>query len=73
MTYLDPLDYGEVKKAEQILAQTNVLESINVDEEAMQFYIDYSIDELWNIMSLGSNKGTRLMRARRDLNPRPDA
>ena len=69
----DPLDYGEVKKAEQILAQTNVLESINVDEEAMQFYIDYSIDELWNIMSLGSNKGTRLMRARRDLNPRPDA
>jgi hypothetical protein len=24
-----------------------VLESINVDEEAMQFYIDYSIDELW--------------------------
>jgi N12 class adenine-specific DNA methylase len=24
-----------------------VLESLNVDEEAMQFYIDYSIDELW--------------------------
>jgi N12 class adenine-specific DNA methylase len=24
-----------------------VLESTNVDEEAMQFYIDYSIDELW--------------------------
>jgi hypothetical protein len=42
-----PLDYGEIKTAEQILAQTNVLESINVDEEAMQFYIDYSIDELW--------------------------
>ncbi|MFL6425503.1 MAG: hypothetical protein ACJ71R_18195 [Nitrososphaeraceae archaeon] len=34
----DPLDYGEIKTAEQILAQTNVLESINVDEEAMQFY-----------------------------------
>jgi superfamily II DNA or RNA helicase len=43
----NPLDYGEIKTAEQILAQTNVLESINVDEEAMQFYIDYSIDELW--------------------------
>jgi Type III restriction enzyme, res subunit/Phage-integrase repeat unit len=43
----DPLDYGKIKTAEQILAQTNVLESINVDEEAMQFYIDYSIDELW--------------------------
>ena len=43
----DPLDYGEIKTAKQILAQTTVLESINVDEEAMQFYIDYSIDELW--------------------------
>jgi hypothetical protein len=42
----DPLDYGETKTAEQILAQANVLESINVDEEAMQFYLDYSIDEL---------------------------
>ena len=44
---IDPLDYGEIKTAEQILAQTNVLESINIDEEAMQFYVDYSIDELW--------------------------
>jgi SNF2-related domain/Phage-integrase repeat unit len=43
----DPLDYGKIKTAKQILAQTNVLESINVDEEAMQFYLDYSIDELW--------------------------
>jgi hypothetical protein len=44
---IDPLDYGEIKTAEQVLAQTNVLESINVDKEAMQFYVDYSIDELW--------------------------
>jgi hypothetical protein len=43
----DPLDYGQIKTAEQILDSTNVLESINVDEEAMQFYLDYSIDELW--------------------------
>jgi len=43
----DPLDYGQIKTAEQILASANVLESINVDEEAMQFYLDYSIDELW--------------------------
>jgi hypothetical protein len=43
----DPLDYGQIKTAEQILANTNFLESINVDEEAMQFYLDYSIDELW--------------------------
>src|SRR5918995_5409735 len=43
----DPLDYGQIKTAEQILANTDILESINVDEEAMQFYLDYSINELW--------------------------
>jgi superfamily II DNA or RNA helicase len=43
----DPLDYGQIKTAEQILANTNFLESTNVDEEAMQFYLDYSTDELW--------------------------
>ena len=37
----DPLDYGEIKTAEQILAQTSVLESINVDEEAMQSAFSY--------------------------------
>jgi superfamily II DNA or RNA helicase len=44
---IEPLDYGEIKSAEQILANTNVLESISVDEEAIRFYIDYSVDELW--------------------------
>lgn len=43
----DPLDYEEVQTVEQILSHTNILESINVDEEAMRFYLDYSIDELW--------------------------
>jgi hypothetical protein len=43
----DPLDYKNDLSVEQILSQTDVLESINVDEEAMQFYIDYSVDELW--------------------------
>jgi N12 class adenine-specific DNA methylase len=43
----DPLDYGEISTAEQIVAQTNVLESISADEEAMQFYVDHCIDELW--------------------------
>jgi len=43
----DPLDYGNIESVEQILEHTNVLESFNVDEEAMQFYLDYSIDELW--------------------------
>ena len=30
----EPLDYGRPKTAEQVLANTNILESINVDEEA---------------------------------------
>ena len=43
----EPLDYGQVKTAQKILVNTNLLESINVDEEAMQFYISYSVEELW--------------------------
>jgi hypothetical protein len=43
----DPLDYGNIASVEQILEQTDVLESISVDEEAMQFYVNYSVDELW--------------------------
>jgi superfamily II DNA or RNA helicase len=43
----DPLDYGQTKTPEQILANTNILESISVDEEAMKFYLQYSINELW--------------------------
>ena len=42
-----PFDYQSVSTTEQILSQTNILESISVDEEAMQFYLDYSIEELW--------------------------
>ena len=43
----DPLDYDDVKDPTQILKNTNMLESFNVDEEAIQFYINYSINELW--------------------------
>jgi len=43
----DPLDYQSDWPVEQILSNTDTLESINVDEEAMQFYVDYSVDELW--------------------------
>jgi hypothetical protein len=43
----EPLYYGEAKTAEQILSNTIILDSINVDEEAMQFYLHYSIGELW--------------------------
>ena len=42
-----PLDYGEVESIDDILENTNVLESINVDEEAMRFYLNYSISLLW--------------------------
>ena len=60
----DPLDYGEIKTADQILAQTNVLGSINVDEEAIQFYIDYSIDELWK--SAFNNEENAVMIVKRE-------
>jgi superfamily II DNA or RNA helicase len=43
----DPLEYQHDWSVEQILSHTDILESINVDEEAMQFYVDYSVDELW--------------------------
>ena len=45
----DPLDYRSFRSVEHILMQTDVLESINVDEEAIQFYLKYSIDELWKL------------------------
>jgi superfamily II DNA or RNA helicase len=43
----DPLDYQDIRSASQILENTNILESINVDEEAIQFYVHYSLNELW--------------------------
>jgi hypothetical protein len=43
----DPIDYGDIQSVEQILANTSVLESINVDEEAIEFYLSYSVNELW--------------------------
>lgn len=43
----DPLDYGRQQSVEQILQNTMVLESINIDEEAIQFYLSYSIDKIW--------------------------
>ena len=43
----DPLDYKEPPTVEQILSTTSILESINVDEEAMQFFLRGSINDLW--------------------------
>ncbi len=45
----EPLDYGKLPSVEQILTNTSALESINVDEEAMQFYLNSSTDELWKL------------------------
>jgi superfamily II DNA or RNA helicase len=43
----NPLEYGDVEPVENILRHTDFLESINVDEEAMRFYVNYSINQLW--------------------------
>ena len=45
----DPLEYGTHHAVEQILHNTLVLESINIDEEAIQFYLSYSVGELWKL------------------------
>ena len=61
---MDPLDYDKVETVEQILRNTSVLESINVDEEAMQFYLNYSINELWK--SAFQNEPKALKRIREE-------
>jgi hypothetical protein len=43
----DPLDYKEPPTVEQVLSNSSLLESINVDEEAMQFFLRGSINDLW--------------------------
>jgi superfamily II DNA or RNA helicase len=43
----DPLDYGKINTPEQILKQTDFLESICVDEEKMQFQVGCSVQDLW--------------------------
>lgn len=55
----DPLNYQNDWSVEEILSQTSVLESINVDEEAMEFYLDYSVDELWRCAFKSENETVR--------------
>lgn len=43
----NPLEYKPLESVEKILRHTDFLESINVDEEAMRFYINYSLTQLW--------------------------
>jgi len=44
---IEPLDYQKTPPVEHILRHTENLESINVDEEAIKFYLNYSINQLW--------------------------
>jgi len=43
----DPLEYDKFKTPEEILASTNAIESVTVDEETMQFLVSRSIHKLW--------------------------
>jgi hypothetical protein len=43
----DPLDHGKINTPEQILKQTEFLESICVDEEKMQFQVTCSVQDFW--------------------------
>ena len=43
----DPLDYADVVPVADILRHTDALESISIDEEAMRFYVNYSVNQLW--------------------------
>jgi superfamily II DNA or RNA helicase len=58
----EPLDYGRITSAKQILADTIILESINVDQEAMRFYLDYSIEELWKAAFRNEEKTVQTVR-----------
>ena len=70
----EPLDYGKPISVEQVLTNTSVLESINVDEEAMQFYLNYSIDELWKLAFQNEEKTVNEIRfASRSGNKYTDA
>ena len=45
----DPLDNNYTTSVDHVLKHTDILESINVDEEAMRFYLNFSVDELWKL------------------------
>jgi len=62
---VDPLDYNQIDSVEQILEHTTILESFNVDMEAMQFYLDYSVDELWKFAFKNEHEAVRKVRMER--------
>ena len=50
------LDSDEIIPVEQILSTAEVLDSISVDEEAIQFYVNYCINQLWKDAFLDEQK-----------------
>ena len=50
------LDSDVITPVEQILSTTEILDSISVDEEAIQFYLTYSINKLWKGAFLDEKK-----------------
>ena len=50
------LDSDEIIPVEQILSTAEVLDSISVDEEAIQFYLNYCINQLWKDAFLDERK-----------------
>lgn len=52
----DTLDSDVIIPIEQILSTTEILDSISVDEEAIQFYVAYSINQLWKNAFIDAEK-----------------
>ena len=50
------LDSDEIIPVEQILSTSEFLDSISVDEEAIQFYLHYCINQLWKDAFLDEKK-----------------
>lgn len=52
----ETLDSDVITPVEQILSTTEILDSISVDEEAIQFHLTYSINKLWKDAFLNEKK-----------------
>ncbi len=52
----ETLESDVITPVEQILSTTEILDSISVDEEAIQFYLTYSINQLWKDAFLDEQK-----------------
>src|SRR5579872_7281781 len=52
----ETLDSDVITSVEQILSTTEILDSISVDDEAIEFYLTYSINRLWKDAFLDERK-----------------